>query len=117
MVSLRQQSGVLHMSMRNVVYQDEAKDARLIGHRCLTQNQVKSMVVDIRGCKPIDPETFLVLKGLFIEARELGVARFVRIGDGTLCAIQMNALEQEADICDRTLVFLDDTNLPSNNAA
>lgn len=115
MVLVRQQSGVLHMSLRNVVYRDEAHDAKQIGQRCLIEHTVRAMVVDIRGCKPIDAETFSVLKDFFQEAREHGVKRFVRIGDGTLCAVQMHALERAAEISDKTLIFLDDSKLENRN--
>lgn len=113
MVSLKADAGVLRVSMRNVVCLNEVNDARTWGHRWLAANPVRAMVIDIRGCKPIDPDTFDALKGLFDEARDHGVQRFVRIGDGTLCAVQMNALERAAQVSDCTLVFLDDSNLPT----
>jgi hypothetical protein len=93
--------------MRNVVRAEELADAGLAEHHCLDQS-VNALVVDIRGCKPIDPESFSLLKSFLEDARDLGVDRFVRIGDGTLCAVQMDALERAAHISDRTLVFLDD---------
>jgi hypothetical protein len=99
--------------MRNRVQLNEVQDAQVWGHRWLEENAVRAVVIDIRGCKPIDPDTFEALKCLFDEARDHGVNRFVRIGDGTLCAVQMHALERAAHVSERTLIFLDDSNLPT----
>lgn len=107
MVTLRSDGSVVHLSMRNVVHADELAGAGVGENTCFTKT-VHALVVDIRGCKPIDTESFSRLQSFLEEARDTGVARFVRIGDGTLCAVQMDALERAAHISDRTLVFLDD---------
>lgn len=105
MISLQTDTGVIRMNLRSVVEPGEMKDARDLGLRCLCEEPVEALVIDIRGCKPIGPECLANLKDLYGEALERGVSRFVRIGDGTLCAMQMHALERETCIAERTEVY------------
>lgn len=93
------------MNLRSVVDLGEMLDARDLGLRCLDEETVEALVIDIRGCKPIGPECLETLKVLYGEARERGVSRFVRIGDGTLCAVQLHALERETCVAERTEVY------------
>ena len=109
MVSLKADGGVVHLSLRSVVDVAELTDAGIgVATDACFDRPVRALVVDIRGCKPIDPDSFILLKSFLEQARDTGVARFVRIGDGTLCAVQMDALERAAHISERTLVFLED---------
>lgn len=105
MISLHTDTGVMRMNLRSVVEPGEMKDAHDLGLRCLDEEAVEALVIDIRGCKPIGPECLADLKDLYGEARERGVSRFVRIGDGTLCAMQMHALERETRVSEHTEVY------------
>lgn len=73
--------------------------------------QVRLLILDIRGCKPLDTAAFERLRAWIDEAKQTGVEQFVRMGDGTLVALQLRALEQEADIEDCTSIINDEAGL------
>ena len=111
MVAVKRTPGTLFIRMCKIVALDEIENVRTDAARYLMEEGVQALVVDIRGCKPIDSTSCEVLKGLLVEARERGVNRFVRVGDGTLLALQVNALEQMAQVADRTRIVANEAGL------
>lgn len=111
MVAVKRMPGTLMIRMCQVVGYDDIQTIRTDAGRYLMEEGVQSLVVDIRGCKPIDNSSCDLLKGLLVEAREHGVRRFVRVGDGTLLALQVNALEQMAQVSDRTMIVANEAGL------
>ena len=108
---LKQEPGVLYVGMRSVVEHNEIHNVCSEGQRYLASHEVEAMVLDIRGCKPIDSASFEELKDFFVEARKRGVRRFARIGAGTLCAMQIRAMEEAADVRAETEVNFDESTL------
>lgn len=108
MISLHTETGVLRLRLESVIAPAEMRDARRIGLRCLCEERVEALVIDIRGCKPVDSESLADLQDLYERARACGVERFVRIGDGTLFARQMHALETAAAVSEQTVVYVAD---------
>jgi hypothetical protein len=111
MMYLKQRPGVLYVGMRSVLERSEVRSACSVGQRYLESHRVEAMVLDIRGCKPIDSESIEDLKALLVEARNKGVRRFSRVGEGTLCAVQMEALAQAVDVHTEPESLVDESSL------
>ncbi len=111
MVAVQRTTDALFIRMRQIVETDQIQTVRTTARLYLQERGVSALVFDIRGCKPIDADCCAMLSELFTEARRRGVDRFVRVGEGTLCAVQVNALEVEADISDMTMVVNSDSAL------
>jgi hypothetical protein len=111
MVVVREEPGVLYVGMRDIVEREDIRKLRNEGQRYLTSSCVDAIVVDIRGCKPVDRQSCAMLRSLLVAAKAGGVGRFYRIGDGTLFALQMLAVEQEAEL-HGVMVLSDEDKLP-----
>jgi hypothetical protein len=96
MVTVTQGAGQLHVTLRQIVTPDDMRRGASTARGYWARRNVRALVVDIRGCKALDRDTCQAMGEFLRAARSQGVANFYRIGRGSLCALQMSAVEEAA---------------------
>ena len=108
MVVVREEAGRgFYIGLHYIVDSEEVETVNAEAGRYFSEHSAEALVLDIRGCKPIDAACCEGVRRLLEMARDHGTGRFFRVGDGTLCAVQMTAVARAADVDRITQIVAD----------